>query len=885
MKLKYIITVILFTTLLGTVKVNGQTAATLYFMEEVAERNNMNPAFTPNCKFYFDFIIMPNFYLDLGNNSLTLSDLLYLNNGNTLTPLNSPASIDKFYRTLQPTTTISTNVALNLLSFGFQVKERGYFTFDLGLHVNANAYLPKDMFKLLLYGTPDAYGVNSFNLSSLGVGADVYSSLGVGYMHKINDQWTVGGKLKALMGYANLSTNFKNLDLNASSDEWNVKIDGQIKGSVPLEFDRTNDGQLDLESMEVPDISSLLSLLYLPAGFGGAIDLGVTYKPIKDLTVSAAITDLGFIHWRKNLVTASVSDYTYEVDGLIDDSNLNDFVDGNVGMDTALLGNFVDGLLDATSATVGNAYNSMIYANFAVGAEYGVLDNKISFGLMDRLRFNNSYAQNELTVALNLRPLNWIKTTFSYTYVNSFASNIGAGLNFRVGALNMYLIADFVPLSYATLVSNGENIPYPIPYNTERITLQAGMALNIGRYSNDMDNDGVKKYRDKCPNTDMNFLMKQCPDLSKKQLVDKKGCDLDNDKDGIHDCYDKCPDTPNGVEVDSLGCPFDTDNDGIADYLDKCPDSPEAVEVDSLGCPIDTDNDGVADYLDKCSNTPEGVEVDSIGCPVDTDNDGVADYLDKCPNTPKGATVDTNGCPLDTDKDGVPDYLDRCPNTPLNSMIDENGCPIDADGDGVTDYLDKCPDTPANVEVDSVGCPVDTDEDGVPDYLDKCPDKAGTETNEGCPEITKEVRNLFTKAMSGIEFESGKDIIKKSSYPILDQIVSILELSTEYNLTISGHTDNVGNDDLNMKLSTDRAAAVRNYLIEKGVAETRLKSQGFGETQPIASNKTAKGRAKNRRVEFEITYEVVTYEKVQNPELMDSTTISNDSIAPTDSIK
>ena len=135
--------------------------------------------------------------------------------------------------------------------------------------------------------------------------------------------------------------------------------------------------------------------------------------------------------------------------------------------------------------------------------------------------------------------------------------------------------------------------------------------------------------------------------------------------------------------------------------------------------------------------------------------------------------------------------------------------------------------------------------------------------------IKKEIKNLFTKAMSGIQFESGRDIIKEISFPILDQIVAILELNPEYHLTISGHTDNDGDEDKNMNLSISRAAAVAKYIENKGIAAERLTSQGFGENRPIADNKTTKGRAKNRRVEFEISYEEITYEKVVNPELQE----------------
>jgi OmpA-OmpF porin, OOP family len=129
------------------------------------------------------------------------------------------------------------------------------------------------------------------------------------------------------------------------------------------------------------------------------------------------------------------------------------------------------------------------------------------------------------------------------------------------------------------------------------------------------------------------------------------------------------------VKVDKDGCPLDSDKDGVYDYLDKCPGTPAGVKVDKNGCPLDSDKDGVYDYLDKCPGTPAGVKVNQDGCPLDTDKDGVYDYLDKCPGTPVGVKVDQDGCPLDTDKDGVYDYLDKCPGTPLGVKVDQDGCP------------------------------------------------------------------------------------------------------------------------------------------------------------------------------------------------------------------
>jgi len=307
----------------------------------------------------------------------------------------------------------------------------------------------------------------------------------------------------------------------------------------------------------------------------------------------------------------------------------------------------------------------------------------------------------------------------------------------------------------------------------------------------------------------------------------------------------------------TFGKQRDADEDGIADRFDKCVETPLNVVVDKAGCPVDTDLDGVADYLDKCENTPTGVQVDAAGCPFDTDGDGVADYLDKCPGTPEAVKVDANGCPYDTDGDGVLDYLDKCIDTPATVKVDAKGCPVDSDGDGVADYLDTCPDTPlaANAKVDKNGCLLDTDGDGILDYLDNCPNIAGEASNKGCPEVKKEVKTLFQKALQGIQFETAKADIKAASYPLLNQIANILILNPTYLIEVQGHTDNVGNDEYNFNLSRDRAASVRAYLVEHGVPSDKITSNGFGETTPVADNNTKAGKAKNRRVEFVVSFE------------------------------
>lgn len=282
----------------------------------------------------------------------------------------------------------------------------------------------------------------------------------------------------------------------------------------------------------------------------------------------------------------------------------------------------------------------------------------------------------------------------------------------------------------------------------------------------------------------------------------------------------------------------------------------------SLFTEIDSDKDGIPDSKDKCPNTPLGIKVDEFGCPLDSDNDGVPDHLDKCPNTPRGVEVDANGCPFDSDGDGVPDYRDLCPDTPKRITVDDYGCPFDSDSDGVPDYLDKCPNTPVGVDVDSKGCPLDSDLDGIPDHLDDCPDSAPGEIvdEKGCKKIIEikipESDTLATKiepikelnlSVSTI-FDKNGATLKTSAFPELDMLLEEMKRDPLSRWKIESHTDNIGSDEGNLKMSIRRAEAIQNYFLSRGISKIRIEAIGYGSKFPIADNKTEDGRNKNRRI-------------------------------------
>ena len=223
--------------------------------------------------------------------------------------------------------------------------------------------------------------------------------------------------------------------------------------------------------------------------------------------------------------------------------------------------------------------------------------------------------------------------------------------------------------------------------------------------------------------------------------------------------------------------------------------------------------------------------------PADTDGDGIPDPQDKCPTVPGLAKY--GGCPIpDTDGDGINDEEDKCPT--VKGLAKYQGCPIpDTDGDGVNDEEDKCPTVRGLARYQ--GCPIpDTDGDGINDEEDKCPTVPGVAEFKGCP-IPKYTANK-------VLFNIGSAVLHATGKSELDKLVAFMNEHPTINVILEGHTDNTGGTELNQKLSEKRAEAAKAYVVSKGINADRIKTEGYGETKPIADNNTATGRSQNRRV-------------------------------------
>ena len=664
--MKRISYIIMYAALLcGTAAtLRAQQVNTLYFMDNVPTRQYLNPAFQPLSNVYVSLPAIGYTSFGLMNNSLALKDVVQYRDGRTMLFLNpqNAGGRDNFLRALRGNTMLRTDLQMNLLGFGFRTGD-GYWNFSLQARMDGQVSVPRDLFRLALEGTPELYG-NRYDLSPLGADVDAYLEAGLGYSHQINDKWTVGGKVKFLYGIANASTLNNSLELTAGMDQWTLRGSGTLNVSSPLLLSVSEEAI----GYEMP--GSVMDWVR-PSGLGAGIDLGVTYKPIEALTLSAAVTDLGFIRWQgnPNNVTYSID---YAFDGFVDENtDLSDESWQEGVMDT-----LANALTNSMNYELGgtNPFTTSTSPKLNVGAEYGLWDYKLSFGVLSRTMLHKRRLYEEVTLAITGRPANWFNLGVSYSFLNGNFGSMGIGVGLRSGIINWFVTADYVSLSNARLPLGLEgglsNLAIPVPYKAK------GMNFAVG----------------------INFV---------------------------------------------------------------------------------------------------------FGNKQDRDRDGVKDKFDLCPDTPRKVLVDEHGCPLDTDGDGVPDYLDYCPRTP-----------------------------------------------GVP-------------ANNGCPEVKQEVRSLFQKALQGIQFETGKSTIKRSSYPILDQIVQVMKDNPEYKLEIQGHTDNTGSKERNLEISELRAAAVKAYLVKHGIDTNRITSAGYGDTRPVADNKTAAGRAKNRRVELTVSFEQVSYETVQ----------------------
>jgi outer membrane protein OmpA-like peptidoglycan-associated protein len=531
------------------------------------------------------------------------------------------------------------------------------------------------------------------------------------------------------------------------------------------------------------------------------------------LRLGLSLVDLGYIKYQKGL-------YSHDFD-----ANVSDWYTHNIQLTDSAHPNNVIGALDDTlrkrfTMGAGDKYFKMnlpTVLNF--NTDYNFAKNLyLNFDAFLAFKMSNNANKVHEISTFSLTPRwdhRWFGVFVPFSY-NSY-KNFNIGADFRIGPLIIGANNLFQFFSHKDIYAADFHVMLKllIPFT----------------HPHDRDNDHVSDKKDQCPDTPGVWEFKGCPD---------------RDKDHVQDKDDLCPDDPGLPEFQ--GCP-DRDGDKIPDKDDKCPDDPGLKEFG--GCP-DKDGDGIMDKEDDCPDVP-GIQM-FHGCP-DTDHDSIMDKDDKCPTKP--GPIENHGCPYDK-----------------LYLIDANGnviseTTIDKDGNFIFPTLP--PDEKALFKLESFNEPPEITQVKVgvtstlvriakkgPDQyfrfdILKPDEKKLKDLNEPDVKViilTKQEEEVVKKAFNNLEFETGKDIIKPESYASLNELAGLLKKKGNWRLLVSGHTDNVGGAAKNMELSKKRSMAVKKYLEAQGLTDDRFIVKWYGQTKPIADNKTPQGRQKNRRVEM-----------------------------------
>ncbi len=456
--------------LLMPVMMGAQTLKGSYFLDNSLNRNKLNPAFAPNVD-YFQIPVIGNFGLGIYSN-LNLTDFLYPMNGEVYTFLHQDVTFKQFDAALARKPYLDLALDANLINFGWKWG-RGYWTVDVGMRVNGDIDVPRDLFTFMKQGTNTS---EYHNVGGMKVNAVVSATAAIGYSRDLSDVvpgLRVGAKLRAIMPAGYIGANIDEISLTANPDAWTIKTNGVLHTAVKGLNLAFQDG------MVTPEIDpSALGL----AGFGFSVDLGAEYKLdfdgfINGVHFSAAITDLGKIFYNKDAIIAYKSEREIVwagIDNILDPDAINETVND-------LSEDFMK-LLELEEMEDPGKILGSTTPSFYVGAEMPFLNNTMSVGLLYSARKSWKYTRHEMTLSYNANPLPWLAAGVNYSFLNT-GRTLGFMLEFipRIGPC-FYIGTDYFIMSWAKapdgLEFGGLTISH-LPL-ASRLNLQLGLSFAVG---------------------------------------------------------------------------------------------------------------------------------------------------------------------------------------------------------------------------------------------------------------------------------------------------------------------------------------------------------------------------------------------------------------------
>lgn len=472
-KIKYILILLLGTILAD---VSAQNSQVLYYMN-LPQNHFLNPALRPSNSLYIGLPVLSGINVNINNNFVNFSDVFMKGqpSDSIISFLHPDYNIDKFLAKIKDKNSLEPEVSVQLFGLGFAVGKNNYIFLDINERVEGNVVIPGDLFELALKGNESFIG-SKIDLSSLRGDIKYYREVGLGFSKDFTNKLRVGIKGKLLFGIAAASIQNRSLGITVN-DNYSHKLDADLTAnfSAPLKVYMDADQNVDrvvFDDKRFDNGSGIVSFLSGKKNIGMGLDMGATYDFSEKLIVSASITDLGFIKWKKDLTNLHAKSQ-FEFSGL----NMLDVVNGTKTIDE-LGQDMLDSLKNSFKVSDSNvAFTTFLPFGVSLGGSYN-LTKSFSLGLLSYSRFIGKQMRESLTLSANVNLGNAFSTSLSYTAANHRFDNFGAGLAFRPGIFQFYILADRIPVMWNKLKSDNSTITLPANWNT--INLRLGMNLSFG---------------------------------------------------------------------------------------------------------------------------------------------------------------------------------------------------------------------------------------------------------------------------------------------------------------------------------------------------------------------------------------------------------------------
>jgi hypothetical protein len=482
-KSRYLLIIFLILIIQDAVSQNSQA---LYYMN-LPQNHLLNPALRPSNSFYIGFPGITGVNINVNNNFINFSDVIMPGQkGDSLISFLHPDyNVDNFLKKLKPTNYFTPEISVQLLGVGFNAGKDLYFSLDVIERVEGNFALPKDLFVLALKGNESFLG-KTINLSGLDARVMHFHEFGMGVSKNFGDKLRIGIRGKLLFGSANFSLNNKSLGLTVNDDysyDLNADLSALISGPVNVHSSvNATTGKTQIDSLSFDDEKIKKSDFYLSTGnMGLGLDIGAVYQVTGKISISASITDLGYIKWKNN-VTNLKANSQFKFSGF----NVTDVANGTKTFDE-LAQDMVDSLKNSFTVNKDNKpFRTSLPVGFTIGGSYNLSKN-ISLGILSHSVLSGKKIKEALTLSANVNIGNSFSTSLCYTAENRRFDNLGAGIAFRLGIVQLYFIADRIPLSWNKINTDHGTIVLPYSWNT--INMRLGLNLAFG--------NKVKKKSDK----------------------------------------------------------------------------------------------------------------------------------------------------------------------------------------------------------------------------------------------------------------------------------------------------------------------------------------------------------------------------------------------------